>query len=77
MYDYPFGSGASWFEEQRSAPTNRWVHTQTVQLCEYCGCYGLDESNKCKSCGAPMTPVVSNHYDYCSSSMDGNWITST
>ena len=77
MSDYPFGSGASWFEEQRSASTNRWVHTQTVQLCDHCGSYGYDEKNKCKSCGAPIAPVVSDYYGGGSSSLGEKWITST
>ena len=40
-----------------SANTDGWVHSLTVQLCEYCRCYGVDEKNKCKSCGAPMIPI--------------------
>lgn len=61
-------------------PVSRvWAITDssTVQLCDFCGCYGSDEKNKCKSCGAPMTPAVSDCYSYGSSSMDGNWDTST
>jgi len=54
----------------KTAVTNGWLHNtaHTVQLCEYCGCYGSDENNKCKSCGAPMIPVK----EY-----EGVWNTST